>query len=687
MKYVYTLENLNCAHCAAKIEQKIADTEGFDKVSFNFATKLLNFESERENTLSEIQQICDSIEDGVTVKDSKTAEKTQTKAFGSDRVLLIIGIVFGVAALAIHLALDSPITDYIVFAFSLLSTSLAGWQVFVRGVKNLIKFRIEETVLMMIAVIAAFILGEYVEGAMVTLLFTIGELIEDYAVDSSRRSIEKLSKIRADEAIIIVDGQEITVPAESVKVGSLIAVKPHTRIPLDGVIESGSSTVDNSALTGESVPVSVSADNEVLSGGINGDGLLTVKTTKEFGDSTAARILKLVEDAAANKGRQEKLISRFAAVYTPVVIALAVLIAVVPPIIGLGSFTQWIYNALVVLVASCPCAIVISVPLAYYSGIGAASKQGVLIKGGNYLDALAKADVFAFDKTGTLTKGELSVNRVYAYNGYGEQEILELAAACEKYSSHPIALAIKSRAGNTELNLTGYGEQAGHGTTAVYNGKPLACGSDKLLSGEIPDNLKDRPVVFVVYDGELIGAIELSDSIRKEAESVISQLKSLGAKKTVMLTGDRKSAAKAAAEEIGIDEYCAELMPDQKLERVKTLRQDGGTVCFVGDGINDAPVLAASDCSVAMGLGSEAAIEAGDMVLTSGNLKNLPAAVKTARRAIRTIKTNIIFALIVKAAVIILACLGLAAIWMSVIADTGVCIICVLYTARLLKTN
>lgn len=683
MKYTCTLENLDCAHCAQKIEQKIADTDGFEAVSFNFATKTLRFESEKDDPLTEIQSICDSLEEGVTVVgDNKKAVESGNTV---ERIMLFSGIALGIAALILHLILRSHATDYIVLGLSAAATLLAGWKVFVKGLKNLIKFRIEETVLMMVAVIAAFILGEYVEGAMVTLLFTVGELIEDYAVDKSRRSIEQLSKIRPDSATLYLDGIEKTVPAESVRTGSVITVKPHERIPLDGIIIDGSSTIDNSALTGESLPQSVAEYSEVLSGGINGDGLLRIETTKEFSESTAARILRLVEDAAANKGKQEKFISRFASVYTPAVIGISLLIAVLPPLLGLGSFSQWIYNALVVLVASCPCAIVISVPLSYYSGIGTASKNGVLIKGGNYLEALAKADVFAFDKTGTLTKGDLTVSRVYTYGGYGEDEVMSLAAACEKYSVHPIAQAIKESAQAEIKGLSDYKEIAGRGTCAVFNGKKLACGNERLLSCPVPAELKDRPAVYLVYDGELVGAIELSDAVRDEAKGVISGLKKLGAQKTVMLTGDKKSAAHSVSKKIGIDSYYSELLPDQKLEKINAIKRDGHTVCFVGDGINDAPVLAASDCGAAMGLGSEAAIESSDIVLSSGNLTQLPKAVRIARATMRTIKGNIILALAVKAAVIILACFGLAAIWMSVVADTGVCVICVLIAARLLK--
>ena len=685
MKQTYILENLNCAHCAGKIEQKIAATEGYENVSFNFATKELHVENSRGNLQGELQAICDSIEDGVTVRGVSEPEKKEEKRFGTEKLLLAIGLAFGIAALIVHLTVHTPAADYIVLGFSLAATLLAGWKVFIKGFRNLIKFRIEETVLMTIAVIAAFVLGEYVEGAMVTLLFTIGELIEDYAVDASRRDIEKLSNIRPDTATILRDGYDEEVAAESVDIGTTVIIKPHERIPLDGIVTEGSSSVDNSALTGESVPVSVSKDSEVLSGGINGDGLLKIKTTKAFGDSTAARILQMVEDAAARKGNGEKLISRFAAIYTPVVVGLAVLIAVLPPLLGFGSFHEWIYKALVVLVASCPCAIVISVPLSYFSGIGAASRQGVLIKGGKYLEALAEADSFVFDKTGTLTTGRLNVNRVVSLSTYSENELTTLTAAAEQYSAHPIAKAIVNHAGSIgNISLSDYTEIAGKGVSANYQGKPLLVGGKSLVNGAIPDSVKDCNV-FILYDNALIGAIRVSDTVREESKRVLSELKGLGVKRNIMLTGDGKATAETVASEIGVDRFRAELMPGDKLSEVNALKESDETVCFVGDGINDAPVLSASDCGIAMGLGSEAAIEAADAVLSSGNLNALPAAVRTARKTMRTIKTNIAFALAVKAAVMILACFGLAAIWMSVIADTGVCVICVLYTARLLK--
>lgn len=705
MKHELILENLNCAHCASKIETKIASTEGFEKVSFNFATKKLSFENDSENLISQVQSICDSIEDGVKVKpfsehhhhEHEHHDECHGDCCSHDHahehgekgkiknILLVASIALGVAALVLHILSDSTAAHWTVFGLSLAATLAAGYDVFLKGFKNAFKLRIEETVLITIAVIAAFCLGEYVEAAMVTILFSIGEFIEDLAVGKSRRDIEKLSKIRPDTATVLENGTEKTVSAESVEIGSTVIIKPHERVPLDGVVLKGSSSLDVSALTGESMPQNVSEGSEVLSGAMNGDGLLTLKTTKGFSGSTATRILRLVEDAAAQKGQRERFITRFANIYTPIVVGLAFIIAILPPLLGFGSFSEWIYRALVVLVASCPCAIVISVPLAYFAGIGAGSRMGVLIKGGKYLEALAKADAFVFDKTGTLTTGKITVSKVYSFNGFTEAEVLSLAAACEKYSSHPIAMAIKEKGSADEITLSNYREIAGCGTSASYNGKAIACGNSKLLKEGIPEELKDKNAVYLIYDGKLIGALEISDAIRPEAKDILNQLNKLGIKKRLMLTGDAEQNAAQTKAQLGDIDYRAQLMPQDKLSEIAKMQENGSTVCFVGDGINDAPVLSKSDCGIAMGLGSEAAIEAADAVLSSGDLTALPKAIRLARKTMNTIRANIIFALAVKAAVIILAFFGLAQMWMSVLADTGVCVACVLYTARLLR--
>ena len=703
-QYTFTLENLNCAHCAGKIENKLAETDGYENVNFNFANKKLVFESAEDVTAQDIQAVCDSIEDGVEVIDNNVKENTVTAEkvnsakkdkkveIKNELISIITAAVLGIAAFGLELTVFpdaefGTVGWFLLLGLSLVATVLSGWRTFIKGVKSVFKLQIDETTLLTIAVIAAFALGEFVEAAMVTILFAVGEIVEEKAVSASRSDIAKLAQIRPDNATVLINGKEVVKAAEDVKIGSTIVVKPHERVPLDGVITKGNTTLDTSALTGESVPVDAEAGSEVMSGMINGNSLIEIKTTKEFGDSTAARIIKLVEDAAATKGQSEKLISRFAAVYTPIIILISIVVAIVPPLVGLGSFSTWIYRALVCLVASCPCAIVISVPLSYYSGLGASSKISVLIKGGKYIEALAKADAFVFDKTGTLTTGELSVNKVFAYGNHTSSEIIALAAACERYSSHPIAMAIKNKAEKENLpELSDYSEKAGQGVTAVYNGKALVCGGTKVLSDKQKVNAEKTASVYVIYDGELIGAISVSDTLRPEAKSVIAELRKLGVKDSVMLTGDKKENAMDIANELKLDSYSAELMPSDKLEKLIDIKKTHKSVCFIGDGINDAPVLTASDCGFAMGFGSEAAIEAADAVLAAGNLKQLPLSVRIAKKVVATVKTNITFALGVKTIVIILAILGIAPMWLSVIADTGVSVLCVLYAARLLHT-
>lgn len=701
MKYIFTLENLNCAHCAQKIENKLADTDGYNNVIFNFANKKLVLESAVAVTAKDIQSVCDSIEDGVEVilnsgriSDENTSKSNNDKkVINYELISIISAAALGLTAFILEKTVFYGYENYSVgwialLALSLAATLISGFKTFVKGVKSVFKLHIDETTLLTIAVIAVFILGEFVEAAMVTVLFAVGELIEEKAVTSSRKDIAKLAQIRPDNATLLIDNKELLMAAEDVEIGSRVVVKPHERVPIDGVISKGSTTLDASVLTGESVPVDAVTGDEVMSGMINGNSLIEIKTTKKFGDSTAARIIKLVEDAAATKGQSEKFISRFAAVYTPIIILISVAVAVLPPLMGFGSFSTWVYRALVCLVASCPCAIVISVPLSYYAGLGAASKISVLIKGGKYIEALAKADAFVFDKTGTLTTGSLSVNKVFAYGDHSADNVIALAAACEKHSSHPVAAAIKAKAEGMKLpELTDYNEKAGQGVSAVYNGKKVLCGGKNILPDNLKAKVQNSASVFIIYDSELIGAISVNDTLRSEAASVIAQLREFGVKDSIMLTGDKKENAMAIANELKLDSYSAELMPSDKLSKLIEIKKTHNAVCFIGDGINDAPVLTASDCGFAMGFGSEAAIEAADAVLASGNLKQLPAAVKIAKKVVSTVKTNIIFALGVKLIVIVLAIIGIAPMWLSVIADTGVSVLCVLYASRLLKIS
>lgn len=581
-------------------------------------------------------------------------------------ILLIISIALAVAAFLLELLHVSEIAVGILAGAAII---LSGYDVFLEGVKSVINRKIDETTLMTVAVIAAFVLGEFVEGAMVTILFGIGEMLEDKAVENSRKSIKKLADIQADTANVIIDGTERTVESKNVKINSEIIIKPHERVPLDCVVTEGEGFADASAITGESMPIECKAGSELLSGMINGDNLLKARTTKEYSDSTASRIIKLVEEASESKSNNEKLISRFARVYTPIVMVIAVLIAFIPPIF-FGNWTSWIYRGLVCLVASCPCAIVISVPLAYYSGIGKASKAGVLIKGGKYLETLAKVNTMVFDKTGTLTEGKLKITNIIPYKNYDDEDILALAASAEKNSTHPIARAIVEAYNGETLEMSDYSEQSGKGVSAVYKSKIIECrASDSGKSSSL------------IYDGECIGEFELKDKARAEAKSVIDEIK----KHTVMLTGDNKRNAEQIGKELNIDDIHYSLLPQDKLNIINQLKSAGKTVAFAGDGINDAPVIAAADCGFAMGLGSDAAISSSDAVLSSGNLKALPNAFTIAKKTVRTAKTNIVLALSIKAIVIILAALGFAPIWLGVLADTGVCMLCVLWAVRLLK--
>ena len=691
MKYKLIMNGLDCANCAAKVEKAIANTEGFTDVSLVFATKSLYFNhEENDNIVDMVQKITDDIEDGVEVSFNETAHAhghshgehnhDSKKKVDLSKILLFSAIAFALAALVLDLL---KVNEIAVAILSVAAIIMSGYKVFISGVKSVTKLRLDETTLMTVAVIAAFALGQFVEGAMVTILYGIGETLEDKAVEHSRKSIEKIANIRADEAVITENGIEKSVPTEKVSVGTEIIIKPYAKIPIDCVVTEGESNIDTSVITGESMPISAKEGTNLLSGMVNGEKLIKAKTTKLSQDSAASRIIKLVEEASTTKSQREKLITRFAAVYTPIVILISLAIAFIPPIF-FGNITQWIYRGLVCLVASCPCAIVISIPLSYYSGIGAASKLGVLFKGGKYLEALAKADTMAFDKTGTLTEGLLTIEKIIPYKNYKMEDILAMAASVEKNSSHPIAEAIKTAYGKEFLNMSSYEEKSGGGVSAVYNGKTVKCVGYRNLTAK-PEDIADA---YLVYDNEIIGAFRLKDKVRNEACEVLSGLKSSGFKNLVMLTGDGKANAEKIKNDLpSLTEIHAELLPEQKLELVNGLKEKSKGVCFVGDGINDAPVITASDCGFAMGLGSEAAIASADAVLTSGNLKALPKVVKLAKKTVNTAKSNIIFALCIKALVIILASFGMAQIWMGVVADTGVCLLCVLWATRILKVK
>lgn len=574
--------------------------------------------------------------------------------------------------------------------------AVIGWDIVWKAVTNILHGQVfDENFLMTIATIGALILGEHSEGVAVMLFYQVGEWFQSYAVSKSRRSITSLMDIRPDYANIEQNGKLVQVDPEEIQIGSTIIVKPGERIPLDGTILKGSSALDTSALTGESMPREAEPGMEVISGCINQTGILTIRTTKEFGESTVAKILDLVENASDKKGRIENFITRFARYYTPAVVFAALALAILPPLITGQAFSIWIYRALTFLVISCPCALVISIPLSFFGGIGGASKIGVLVKGSNYLEALAHAEIVVFDKTGTLTKGSFAVSEIHS-NGMKDHQLLELATYAEDYSNHPISLSIKNAYGKKIDNsrITDVQEIAGHGVQALIDGKTVLAGNAKLM---VREHIKYTAcpsvgtVVYVAYNGNYAGCIVIEDEIKADAPAAIRSLKSAGIRRTVMLTGDADAVGKKVANRLGLDQAYTELLPTDKVDRVEDLlkqKSEKGTLVFVGDGINDAPVLARADVGIAMGgLGSDAAIEAADVVLMTDEPSKITTVLRIARKTIRIANQNIVFALGIKFLVLILGAFGYANMWAAVFADVGVSVIAILNAIRAMRVK
>lgn len=574
--------------------------------------------------------------------------------------------------------------------------AVIGWDIVWKAITNILHGQVfDENFLMTIATVGALILGEHSEGVAVMLFYQVGEWFQSYAVSKSRRSITSLMDIRPDYANIEQGGKLVQVDPEDVKIGDTIIVKPGERVPLDGKIIKGSSTLDTSALTGESMPREVEAGMEVISGCINQTGILTIQTTKAFGESTVAKILDLVENASDKKGKMENFITRFARYYTPVVVFAALALAILPPLVTGQAFSIWIYRALTFLVISCPCALVISIPLSFFGGIGGASKIGVLVKGSNYLEALAYTETVVFDKTGTLTKGSFAVTEIQA-NGMTDEELLELAAYAEDYSNHPISLSIQKAYGKKIDNsrITDVQEIAGHGVQAVIDGMTVLAGNAKLMEREhIPYTASNAigTVVYVAFDGRYAGCIVIADEIKADAPAAIKTLKAAGIRRTVMLTGDADAVGQDVARRLGLDRAYTELLPADKVDRVEELlkqKSERGMLAFVGDGINDAPVLARADVGIAMGaLGSDAAIEAADVVLMTDEPSKIAAVMQIARKTIRISNENIVFALGVKFLVLILGAVGRANMWAAVFADVGVSVIAILNAIRAMRVK
>ena len=687
------MKNLSCASCASKIEDGVAKLEEVKFVSVNFANASIQVDTD---DLEKVKKKIKDIEADVEIVEEKTEDDEEIFDIKKELVkifsiisILVIGIVYKdyLHNTPYHLA------EYFVFVTIYL---LSGWKILLSAGKNIKRGQIfDENFLMSIATLGAFAIHEMPEAVAVMVFFNVGEFFQDLALSRSRRSIKSLLEIRPDYANLLSKDEIKKISPEDVLIGNKILIKPGEKIPLDGEVIEGNSMLDTSALTGESVPRSVKQGESVMAGMINKSGTLTVKVTKLFGESSIAKILDLVENATAKKAKTEKFITKFARYYTPVVVFGALLVAVLPPLLVQGElFSDWIYRALIMLVVSCPCALVISIPLGYFGGIGGASHKGILIKGSNYLDALTVVKTIVFDKTGTLTKGEFKVSEIVYKNGFNDSEVLKYAAHAEVNSNHPIAQSILEAYGSNidQARIGKVTEIAGHGIEAEIDGKVVIAGNDKLLHKKNIEHDEcnvDGTVVHVAIDSKNAGYIVISDAIKEDAALAIEELKKLGIKKTIMLTGDNSYAAQRIAEKLNIDEVYAELLPEDKVKYIEKFLSDtdkNEKVAFVGDGINDAPVLARADVGIAMGaLGSDAAVETADVVLMNDTLTSVPTAIRIAKKTRMIVWQNIFFALSVKSLFIILAAFGIATMWEAVFGDMGVALLAILNATRILK--
>ncbi|MDK2917888.1 MAG: Zn2+/Cd2+-exporting ATPase [Candidatus Petromonas sp.] len=709
-KKVLVLMGLMCGSCAAKIENEIKTFKGVKNAHIDFVSGRLVIEANKKNLdriVEEAIKIVKRIEPDVDVMEENKVTSTsehynsfdrgneQSHSEGNNKkelMRLTIGIIF------FGLAIISKFSFWTEYTLYFISYLIIGGKVLKRAGKNILRGQVfDENFLMALATVGAFAIKEFPEGVAVMLFYEIGEYIQELAVNRSRKSIAELMDIRPDYANLKIGNDIQKVSPEEVNIGDLIIIKPGEKVPLDGTVIEGSSMLDTSALTGESVPREVQAGSEVLGGFINKNGLLTVKVAKEFGESTVSKILELVQNASSKKAPTENFITKFARYYTPVVVFVAVGLAVIPPLVIDGAvFSQWIYRALVFLVISCPCALVVSIPLGFFGGIGGASKNGILIKGGNYLEALNNVETVVLDKTGTLTKGVFKVTKLHTKENVDEEELLEYAAFAESYSNHPIAESILKEYGK-EVNkdeIMDYDELSGYGIRAKVKGKEILAGNHKLMAKEnidFEDVDEVGTIVHIAIDKEYAGYIVIADEIKKDSEKAIKDLKAVGVKKTVMLTGDNKNVAHKVARQLGLDKVYAELLPQHKVEKVEMLEKEKnpkGKLIFVGDGINDAPVLARSDIGVAMGgLGSDAAIEAADVVIMTDEPSKIATAIRIANRTKKIVWQNIIFSLGIKAVVMILGAVGMATMWAAVFADVGVALIAVLNAMRVMNVE
>ena len=692
MKQEFILEGLNCPNCAARIEADTGKLPEVAAASLNLMQQTLSLESREDTDLFEkVERIVHRYEPDVVVR-KKAAGHTHGQEFDVKRMLLRMGL--GAAVFALGIFWGDARSVPVGLGIYIVAYLILGYDVVLRAVRNIFKGHVfDENFLMSLSSAGAFFIGEYPEAVAVMLFYQVGEFFQDLAVHRSRKSISQLMDIRPDTAAVKRNGELLTVAPENVAAGEWIVVKPGEKIPLDGVVLMGESMVDTRALTGESVPRTVRPMDEVLSGCINETGVLTVQVTKTYGESTVAKIIDLVENAASRKAPTENFITAFAKIYTPAVVILAALLAVIPPLVFGGLWADWIHRAFVFLVVSCPCALVISVPLTFFGGIGAASRHGVLVKGGNFLEALNQVDTVVFDKTGTLTKGVFRVSEILPAEAVSRDAVLEAAACAEHFSNHPIAKSILEAAGPRHgVTITGYVEIPGQGVRVTAEGNTILAGNPKLMEGEkIPFTPVEKAgtKVYVAENGSYLGCILIADEVKPDSKQAIAALKQTGVKRTVMLTGDDTAIAEAVAAELGVDDCYARLLPGDKvriLEKLDGEKRPGSKLVFVGDGINDAPVLARADIGIAMGgLGSDAAIEAANVVLMTDEPTKLVEAIGVAKETRKIARQNILFALGIKGVFLVLGALGMVGMWVAVFGDVGVALIAVLNAMRILK--
>ncbi len=693
MERIFTLQNLNCANCASVIEEKLIQLESVSAATFTIGTKQLRITSTLEDMdalQEQIQAVCDATEDGVVVVPFvRAAKKAKQDDHDHEHNASLSAIIVGAIVMAVA-ELTNWVPDQYMTPLLIVTFVVLGWRIVWAAVKNGMKGKFfDENFLMSIATIGALIIGEYAEAVGVMLFFQVGIYFEERATERSRNAVMDAVDLRPEEVRLIAgDGSVQVVNPEDVQVGSHIEIRPGDRIPLDGRVVEGTTRIDTAAVTGEPVPVSATVGTEVMSGCINVDGRIVLEVTHELKDSMVMRILDAVENAAASKPKIDRFITRFSRVYTPIVVALAIIVAIVPPLFT-GEWQYWIYTALTFLVVSCPCALVLSVPLAFFSGIGAGSRQGILFKGGKAIEAMSRVKAIAFDKTGTITTGTFNVQTVEVASGYTENEVLQYAAALEAVSTHPIAMSIVEEVQRRGVEFTtakDVKEISGHGMVGTVEGHTVLVGNGRLLAKEnIATPLIDYVYgseVFVAVDGQYVGRIIIADALKADSKEAIRRMNGKGYQ-TVMLTGDVAASAKYIAQQVGIQGVRAELLPQDKLEVVQSLRNDHGSVMFVGDGINDAPVLTGADVGGAMGSGADSAIEAADVVYMNSNLDSVWRSLSIADRTLSIAWQNIFFAIAVKIIVMVAGVFGFANMWVAIFADTGVSILCILNSIRI----